>query len=62
LLIEQNPEILSELYSVLNIRRRYMYNPQISMEENRKASVEFEKTYTAEVTNCETGSQEETSD
>jgi len=62
LLIEQNPEILSELYSVLNIRRRYMYNPQISLEENRKASVEFEKTYTADITNCETCSQEETSD
>jgi len=49
MLIEQRPDILEALYSVLNIRRRYMYNPELSLEENRKRSVEFEKNYTTNV-------------
>lgn len=45
MVLEQNEEILHALYSVLNIRRRYMYNKDLSLSENRRLASEFDKAY-----------------
>lgn len=41
LALEEHSQILDELYKLFNISKRYIYNPQLSFEENKKAYFEW---------------------
>lgn len=41
LALEEHPEILSELYRIFGIFRRYIYNPELSYEDNVKEAEKF---------------------
>lgn len=40
--LEENPQILQELYPLLGVARRYIYDEKLSWEENLSAANEFE--------------------
>lgn len=42
-ILEDRLDILDELYKVLGIRKRYIYNPELSFSENLRLATEFEK-------------------
>ncbi|GIW58958.1 MAG: hypothetical protein KatS3mg087_0024 [Patescibacteria group bacterium] len=44
MVLEEHPNILRELYPLLGIARRYIYNEKLSWEENLNAASEFELT------------------
>lgn len=53
-ILEEHKDILDELYNIFGIRKRYLYNPELTYEENLNNSYAFEKNYN------NTGSQAET--
>lgn len=44
-ILEEHKDILDVLYDVFGIRRRYLYNPSLTFEENLNNSYLFEKNY-----------------